>query len=113
NAVKFTERGEVVLDVSPEPSTGELIKLHFSVRDTGIGIPADKQHLLFSAFSQVDSSTTRRYGGTGLGLAITVRLVRLMGGDVWVESEPGQGSTFHFTANFSRTPQVPVEPRES
>ena len=75
NAVKFIERGEVVLDVSEEPSTENELRLHFSVRDTGIGIPADKLHLLFSAFSQVDSSTTRRYGGTGLGLAITVRLV--------------------------------------
>jgi PAS domain S-box-containing protein len=113
NAIKFTNQGEVVLDVSEEPSTEGGPHLHFSVRDTGIGIPADKQHLLFSAFSQVDSSTTRRYGGTGLGLAITARLVRLMGGDVWVESEPGKGSTFHFTAQFCRAPQISLEPRES
>lgn len=113
NAVKFTERGEVVLDVSQEPSSGDIVRLHFSVRDTGIGIPADKQHLLFNAFSQVDSSTTRRYGGTGLGLAIAVKLVRLMAGDVWVESEPGKGSTFHFTAQFSLAPEITVEPRES
>ena len=113
NAVKFTEQGEVVLDVSEVPSNEGSLQLHFSVRDTGIGIPADKQHLLFNAFSQVDSSTTRRYGGTGLGLAITARLVRLMGGEVWVESEPGKGSTFHFTAQFSRTPQILNEPRES
>ena len=101
NAVKFTERGEVVLEVSRESETAGEVRLHFSVRDTGIGIPSDKQHLLFNAFSQVDSSTTRRYGGTGLGLAITARLVRLMEGEVWVESEPGRGSTFHFTAQFS------------
>lgn len=113
NAVKFTERGEVVLDVSLDSSDDKSLHLHFFVRDTGIGIPADKQHLLFSAFSQVDSSTTRRYGGTGLGLAITVRLVHLMGGEVWVESEPGKGSTFHFTACFSPAEQTPVEPRES
>ncbi len=113
NAVKFTERGEVVLDVSEKSTTNGDILLHFSVRDTGIGIPADKQHLLFNAFSQVDSSTTRRYGGTGLGLAIAVRLVRMMGGEVWVESELGKGSTFHFTAKFSHAPHAPAEPRES
>lgn len=104
NSVKFTEQGEVILDVARSSSDPGQITLHFSVRDTGIGIPAEKQHLLFNAFSQVDSSTTRRYGGTGLGLAITAKLVRLMGGKVWVESEVGKGSTFHFTAKFGEAP---------
>lgn len=102
NAVKFTERGEVVLEVCLEERSDPDVRIHFAVRDTGIGIPADKLHLLFSAFSQVDASTTRRYGGTGLGLAITARLVPLMNGRTWVESVPGKGSTFHFTARFER-----------
>lgn len=115
NAVKFTERGEIVLQVSHDSQIAGDVRLHFSVRDTGIGIPADKQHLLFNAFSQVDSSTTRRYGGTGLGLAITARLVRLMGGEVWVESESGRGSTFHFTAHFklADVPKPAFEPLAS
>ncbi|MES2788689.1 MAG: response regulator, partial [Planctomycetota bacterium] len=115
NAVKFTERGEIVLDVSLVSAVGDAVSLQFSVRDSGIGIPLNKQHLLFNAFSQVDSSTTRRYGGTGLGLAITARLVKLMGGKVWFDSEPGRGSTFYFTAQFRRdpTPPVPSVPRAS
>ena len=104
NALKFTERGEVVLDVATEELTDDHVQLHMTVRDTGIGIPADKLHLLFNAFSQVDASTTRRYGGTGLGLAITARLVPLMHGRTWVESDPGQGSKFHFTARFEPRP---------
>ncbi|MEO7573960.1 MAG: GAF domain-containing protein [Acidimicrobiales bacterium] len=94
NAVKFTETGEVVLTVEPGDEPGNL---HLSVRDTGIGIPADRAHRLFEEFSQIDSSTTRKYGGTGLGLAVSKRLAELMGGTMWVESEEGAGSTFHVT----------------
>ncbi|MEW6366735.1 MAG: response regulator [Acidobacteriota bacterium] len=105
NAVKFTDAGEVVLSVSSRvlPSDAhasgspEVNEIHFAVRDTGIGIPEDRIDRLFKPFSQVDASTTRRYGGTGLGLSISRRLCELMGGDVWVESKPGAGSTFHFT----------------
>jgi PAS domain S-box-containing protein len=100
NAIKFTDRGEVVLRVLPDSHSNSNLRLHFSVTDTGIGIPREKQELIFDAFSQADSSTTRRFGGTGLGLAISKQLVDLMGGRIWVESKPGQGSTFHFTAVF-------------
>jgi two-component system sensor histidine kinase/response regulator len=96
NAIKFTEQGEVVLEVRAA-ALDDKPELRFTVRDTGIGIPPQKQHLLFAAFSQLDSSSTRGFGGTGLGLAICLRLVRLMGGRIWVESEAGQGSQFHFT----------------
>ncbi|SPH17104.1 Signal transduction histidine-protein kinase BarA [Defluviimonas aquaemixtae] len=99
NAIKFTEKGEVVLTVAPDVERapeGEC-RLLFTVRDTGIGIPADRKDRLFQSFSQVDATTTRRYGGTGLGLAISQRLVGLMGGRIWVESAPGEGTTFHFT----------------
>jgi signal transduction histidine kinase/DNA-binding response OmpR family regulator/putative methionine-R-sulfoxide reductase with GAF domain len=94
NAVKFTEVGEVVMTVDPGESTNEI---HVTVRDTGIGIPADRAHKLFEEFSQLDSSTTRKYGGTGLGLAVSKRLTELMGGTMWVESVEGDGATFHFT----------------
>jgi two-component system, sensor histidine kinase and response regulator len=101
NAIKFTSQGEVVLRVEMQSESGDEAALHFSVTDTGIGIPLDKQRSIFEAFTQADSSTTRRFGGTGLGLAITSRLVNMMGGRIWVESEPGRGSAFHFTAAFS------------
>ncbi len=106
NAVKFTESGEIVLTVNREPSSDDegLLLLHFTVRDTGIGIPADRIGALFQPFEQADSSTTRRFGGTGLGLAISHRLAGAMGGDMRVESEVGVGSTFHFTI---RVPEVP------
>ncbi len=98
NAIKFTERGEVIVNVGADQRDESSVKLHFRVRDTGIGIPLQKQSKLFEAFEQADSSTTRRYGGTGLGLAISKRITELLGGKIWIESSPGQGSTFHFTA---------------
>jgi len=100
NAIKFTAAGEIVVRAALETTSDQTVRLHFSVIDSGIGIPADKQDLIFQAFSQADGSTTRQYGGTGLGLTISSRLVELMGGTIWVESELGHGSTFHFTANF-------------
>ena len=102
NAIKFTETGEVSLSVSPSAESEGASVLCFAVRDTGIGIPRDQQGRLFQAFEQADSSTTRRYGGTGLGLAISARLVRLMGGRIWLESAPGHGSTFSFTIACQR-----------
>jgi signal transduction histidine kinase/CheY-like chemotaxis protein len=144
NALKFTERGEVVvavekqdltahppspkgkgekdLEFSPPSPLGKgagvlgpsEVCLHFSVRDTGIGIPPEKQGAIFAAFTQADSSTTRRYGGTGLGLTISARLVALMGGRIWVESEAGRGSTFHFTATFGiGPPEAARRPEEA
>jgi PAS domain S-box-containing protein len=108
NAVKFTDRGEVVLTVASvqvgeSDGGGEVHELRFAVTDTGIGIPAERIDRLFESFSQVDASTTRRYGGTGLGLAISKRLTELMGGDMWVDSEVGKGSTFHFAVRMEAT----------
>jgi signal transduction histidine kinase len=116
NAIKFTEHGEVVVEVrnakrgirhentsAAATPRSALRTLHFSVTDTGIGIAPEKVGLLFQSFSQVDSSTTRKYGGTGLGLAISAQLARLMGGRIWVESEPGRGSKFHFTVAVQRS----------
>jgi signal transduction histidine kinase/DNA-binding response OmpR family regulator/HPt (histidine-containing phosphotransfer) domain-containing protein len=104
NAVKFTEKGEVVVSVSSRALAEPRYELHFAVRDTGIGIPRDRLDRLFRSFSQVDASTTRRYGGTGLGLAISKRLSEMMGGTMWVESEAGKGSTFHFTITAEAVP---------
>jgi CheY-like chemotaxis protein/HPt (histidine-containing phosphotransfer) domain-containing protein len=100
NAVKFTEKGEIVITTRIAEKMDEKITLQFSVRDTGIGMTAEQQAKLFQAFSQADTSTTRKYGGTGLGLTISKRLVNMMGGEIWIESEAGQGTTFHFTADF-------------
>jgi signal transduction histidine kinase/CheY-like chemotaxis protein len=102
NAVKFTTQGEVTVRVEAEGGRDDQVALHFQVIDTGIGIPKPKQALIFEAFAQADGSSTRHYGGTGLGLSISEKLVRMMGGRIWVESEPGQGSRFHFTACFGR-----------
>lgn len=101
NAIKFTETGEVVLEVDLRNLGANAVLLEFAVRDTGIGIEPAKQNLIFEAFSQADSSTSRNYGGTGLGLAICKRLVEMMNGSIWVESEPAKGSSFRFTAELS------------
>jgi two-component system sensor histidine kinase/response regulator len=110
NAIKFTHEGEVALKVYMEDQDAKSQTLHFTVSDTGMGIPAEKQALIFQPFTQADTSTTRKYGGTGLGLTISMRLVKLMGGEIWVESEPGRGARFHFTARLETSPEAkPVE----
>src|SRR5580700_1861795 len=119
NAIKFTDVGEVVVrtEVAGDPAFDGEISLRFTVRDTGMGIPRDQQERIFRAFEQEDTSTTRKYGGTGLGLAIAARLVALMRGQITVESEPGRGSTFAFTARLGLQPhppeQAPVRPPAS
>ena len=100
NAIKFTDEGEVVVRVRPDSRGTESVLLHFTVTDTGIGIPADKLQLIFRPIEQADGSTTHKFGGTGMGLTISSQLVELMGGRIWVESESGRGSTFHFTMRF-------------
>src|SRR5207302_3986018 len=116
NAITFTEHGEVVVlvETAGEPAPEGEVLLRFAVTDTGIGIPPEKQARIFQAFEQEDTSTTRKYGGTGLGLTIAARLVTLMGGAITVDSVPGQGSTFAFTARFGRQPHpsgpVPAQP---
>src|ERR1035438_4847994 len=107
NALKFTAEGEIGLRVETLATQDDHLELHFIVSDTGIGIPVEKQKLVFDAFSQADTSMSRRYGGTGLGLTIRSRLVQLMGGRIWVESEPGRGSSFHFTAALEALPEEP------
>jgi len=110
NAIKFTERGEVTVRVQVEPSAADQVCLHFAVADTGIGISPENQRLIFDAFVQADSSTSRKYGGTGLGLAISSRLVEMMNGRLWVESEAGKGSVFHFTVTLTRSRGATVVP---
>lgn len=114
NAIKFTATGEVILRVIAEDRTPDEVRLRFAVSDTGIGVPAEKQQLIFDAFSQADASTTRKYGGSGLGLAISSRIVKLMGGKIWVSSKAGEGATFYFTAALqaARRPGEPAQTRQ-
>lgn len=109
NGVKFTEKGEVIIEVSVKKHSGDDYELLFAVKDTGIGIPADKMDRLFKSFTQVDSSTTRQYGGTGLGLVISKNLVKLMNGKIWVESLPGKGSVFYFTIQTQKSNAKKIE----
>ncbi len=109
NAIKFTDQGEVVVNVAEKDRTAQRVRLHVSVRDTGVGIAEEEQQRIFGAFSQADTSTTRRFGGTGLGLTISARLVDLMRGHIWVESQLDQGTTFHFTCELG-FPRERVEP---
>ncbi|MBN9519798.1 response regulator, partial [bacterium] len=110
NAIKFTARGEVAVDVRVAEESADGVRLHVAVRDTGVGIPADRQQSSFEAFTQADGSTTRQYGGTGLGLAISAQLVALMGGRLAVESEVGRGSTFAYDARFGRSSEAAFQP---
>jgi PAS domain S-box-containing protein len=112
NAIKFTQHGEVIVHVDVDQQDDQSALLHFAVADTGIGIPKEKLKLVFLAFEQADTSTTRQYGGTGLGLTICSRLTRLMQGSIWVESELGSGSTFHFSARFGVSSEAPTVPKK-
>lgn len=113
NAIKFTETGEVGIRVLMDKKIEEHVYLHFKITDTGIGIPVDKQEVIFEKFMQGESYTARKYGGTGLGLPISKRLAEVMGGQMWVESEPGQGSTFHFTGHFTLQTKSEVKQRRA
>ncbi len=108
NGIKFTDRGGIGVRVAVESQASDTVYLHFSVYDSGLGIPAAKQRKIFEVFSQADGSTTRRYGGTGLGLTISARLVEMMGGKIWVDSQLGSGSTFHFTARLWLAASTPA-----
>jgi PAS domain S-box-containing protein len=110
NAIKFTEHGEVVVHIDSDLRSCDSVILHVVITDTGIGISADKQQQIFKAFEQADSSMSRKYGGTGLGLAISSRIVAMMGGEMWVESEVGRGSSFHFTAGLTLAPAALTRP---
>ena len=110
NAIKFTAKGEVVVEARVDAPGDDSVVVHFVVSDTGIGIPRDKQESVFGAFTQADASTTREFGGTGLGLTISARLVDMMGGRIWVDSEPGRGSRFHFTVRFRTAAVQPCAP---
>jgi len=110
NAIKFTERGSVSATVEKESENESAVVLRFAVHDTGPGISADKRQNLFKSFSQADRSIARKHGGTGLGLTISARLVDMMGGRIWVESEPGSGSTFYFTGRFQKPQTDPPTP---
>jgi signal transduction histidine kinase/CheY-like chemotaxis protein len=117
NAIKFTEHGEIFVRVEEQSQGPATTCLHFAVKDSGVGIPADRQQKIFEAFTQADSSMARKFGGTGLGLTICVRLVEMMGGRIWVESEHGQGSTFHFTVQLalqskSSARSIPLQPEQ-
>jgi two-component system, sensor histidine kinase and response regulator len=110
NSIKFTERGEIFVSVDKEGETAAAVRLHFAIKDTGVGIPADKQSKIFEAFSQADGSMARKYGGTGLGLTICTRLVGMMDGRIWVESELGKGSTFHFLVSLAAQEHPTLRP---
>jgi signal transduction histidine kinase/DNA-binding response OmpR family regulator len=110
NSIKFTERGEIFVSVEKESETPDSVRLHFAIKDTGVGIPVDKQSKIFEAFSQADGSMARKYGGTGLGLTICTRLVGMMDGRIWVESELGKGSTFHFSISVTVQQGSPSRP---
>jgi two-component system sensor histidine kinase/response regulator len=105
NAIKFTSEGSITVRVNIDAEDESTLTLHFEVADTGVGVPVEKQQMIFEAFSQADQSISRKFGGTGLGLTISARLVAMMGGRMWVESQPGAGSTFHFTVRMGRKPE--------